>query len=197
MNYSFTENQAKQISISLHRIYEAVVFDENTSVVGCPITPIAIESVEIQNELDKVFFAENKGVAFAHETHNELTERFLSKIKSIMNDTFDVISEVATTYANVTDIMAVTVPYVLLKFGVDNQEVGLFIGLGILVSQIIVERITEKKANTTKVNREDFRKLIEINKAYLDNIAEENITEPLLQYKEKLSLLMSDIDSNQ
>ena len=195
MNYTFTENQAKQISVSLHRIYEAVVFDGKTSIVGCTITSIAIESIEIQNELDKAFFAENKGVAFAHDTHNELTERFLAKIKNIMNDVYDTVSKVATTYTNVTDIMAVTVPYVLLKFGVDNQEVGLFVGLGILVSQIIVERIAEKKEKESKVNITDFRQLVKINKEYLDSISEENSTEPLLQYKEKLSLLIEDINN--
>ncbi|MDD3416386.1 MAG: hypothetical protein PHY47_20680 [Lachnospiraceae bacterium] len=196
MDYNFTEHEANQIAVCLYEIYEAIVFDENKSIVHYSITSIAVNSVETQNKLDIAFFDEHKGIAFAYESHNELTKRFLSKIKILMDDAFNTVSKIATTYSNVTDIMAVTVPYVMLKFGVDNQEIGLFVGLGILVSQIIVERIAENKGNKTHISREEFLQFIKINQEFLNSVAESDVTKPLLQYKQDLLLLMEKLDND-
>ena len=194
MDIHLSESDTKEISICLHEIYEAVIFDNNVVITNYMITDIAIESIEEQNEIDKIYFIEHRDSALACDSHNKLAKRFLSKINHIIEDAFNIASKMSTTYSNVTDIMAVTVPYVLLKFGVGNKEVGLFASLGIIISKIIIDRITEKIDRKSKVYKDDLLKLLQMSTLYLESINESEQTEHLIQYKESLTSLMKDIE---
>jgi hypothetical protein len=196
MNYLLSENEAKDISVCLHNIYEAVVFDGKVLISDYKITTIAVEVVELQNEADKAFFAEHKGVSFAYDSSEELAARFLAKTEDIFDDVGKAMAKISTAYSNVSDVLAITVPYVLLKFGVGNQEVGLFVGLGILISQIVIQHIAEKHDKKTQVSKADLLKLIEVNKAFLEKIEMSELPAPLSEYKNELTALSTELDNN-
>ena len=140
-----------KLAIALREIYEGVVF-EGIELTDSLVAISAISAVEEQMFADKQFFKEHTGQAFAFESHKELANRFLEKISDVIDDTRNF---VVREYSNAADLMYITVPYVLFKFGVDNAEIALFLGLGILVSKIVLEKVSKTKEEIEKIKKDE------------------------------------------
>ena len=164
-------NNSIKLAIALREIYEGVIFDD-IELTNSLVADAVISAVEEQMSADKQFFKEHPGQVFAFESSKELASRFLDKISDVIDDTTNFVFR---EYSNAADMMYITVPYVLFKFGVDNAEIALFSGLGILVSKIVVEKVSKGKESKEKIEKEEDVMNLKIDI--------EKIKEQLNQYK--------------
>jgi hypothetical protein len=197
MNLAISEDNGKLFAFELKKIYGEIIFEENESFNNLQIIKDIISSVEENSEFDKSYFQSNPNYSFAFDSYDDLIRRFLQKNNDKIEEIITTISEINNIFSNTADLLIITVPYVLFRFGVNNQDILFFIGFGIALSKIIVDWVSQIKDKNKKSLisvKENLKQLNQITLDYLNDIDQSKMTNELKEYKEKIMLYMESLD---
>ena len=140
MNYYIDESTKLELAYELEKIYTHVIFEDNKNTSD--FVNSIIHSMDSANKA-KVNLETN--VSYRLDISNIITKEFLLNNKSLMDDMIEKIAIANSFLQNTGDIIALTLPYFLLKMKIGNDEVSLIINLCIILIKIVLSNISEKK----------------------------------------------------
>lgn len=166
--------QEQEISLanSLKTIYYcAFIEDEFSDDSGLleTIQVLVEDSIRCQKEI----FNANPEVSYRISSTKQLAEAFFKKYSEILDNAETIAYSINNKVGYSTDIASIICPYVLCQMGVTSENVSFYIGLGMVIANIICDMLAKKQedkiATQDKLENEEIKKICQEMKKYLDN----------------------------
>lgn len=185
----------------LNEIYYEVVIEE-CYYDDLDLLQGIIACVDKNNQMKKDVFLANPSSAFALDTNAQLVELFVDKYKSVLDKACTVAWKINTKFSYTIDVASVVAPYILYELGVTSDSVAFYMGLGMVLANIVCDSLSNMKeeqinkkidSNSKEIYKAINVLLIEAKKNAKGNKAKAQIDESLEQIS-KLRTEMAHID---
>ncbi len=155
--------------------YICVVEDEHDddSILLKDIVSMVENSIEKQKDA----FDHSSGVSFFFPSTHDLAYKFLEKYHAGLSKTEDFAYSINSRFGYITDLASVVAPYFLYQAGITDENISFYIGLGLVVANIICDRLASKKEEknaklsekNVKTICQELKKQLNISKKYAND----------------------------
>lgn len=152
-----SHEQKTAIANVLNNIYYEVVIEEtysdNSRLLG---NIIAI--VDESNNIKRDYLKGNPEVSFRLSASDILVKLFGEKYNKLLDKVCSFAFHINTRLGYSTDLASVVCPYILYEFGVTNEEVSFYLGLGMVLANIICDSLSQIKTEQMEKTDETCEK---------------------------------------
>ena len=138
------KNHVISLSHVLNEIYYAVIIEESY-YDDLDLLQGIIACVDKNNQIKKDVFLANPHTAFALDTNAQLVELFVNKYRSVLDKACTVAWKINAKFSYTIDIASVVAPYILYKLGVTSDCVAFYMGLGMVLANIVCDSLSNMK----------------------------------------------------
>lgn len=169
---SISKTEEVLLANTLKNIYYiSVVEDEHDddTIFLKDIVTLVEKSIEKQNAIDH-----SSGYSFYLPSTHDLANAFLEKYHAALSTTEDFAYSINSRFGYITDLASVIAPYFLYQVGITDENISFYIGLGLVIANIICDRLARKKEDknaelsdkNTKIICQELKKQLNISKNY-------------------------------
>lgn len=116
-----------------------------------------ISWVEASLDKQRDAFEQSPGVSFYFPSAHDITKAFLTKYHDCISKAEAFAYSINCKFGYDTDIASVVAPYFLYQAGIANEDISFYIGLGLVIANIICDTLARKKEE--KDIEEDEKKI--------------------------------------
>lgn len=141
---SVLKSEEVLIANTLKNIYYiSAIEDEHDddSILLKDIITLVEESIAKQ----KNAFDHSSGYSFFLPSTHDLANAFLEKYHAILSKTEDFAYSINSRFGYITDLTSVVAPYFLYQVGITDENISFYLGLGLVIANIICDRLAGKK----------------------------------------------------
>lgn len=132
------------IANTLKNIYYISVVEEeheDDSILLKDIIALVGESIDTQ----KNAFDHSSGYSYFWPSTHDLVNAFLDKYHAVLSKTEDFAYSINSKFGYITDLASVVAPYFLYQVGITNENISFYIGFGLVIANIICDKLADKK----------------------------------------------------
>lgn len=120
-------------------------------------------------------FTDNADTQYRTDTDNTIYSKFMQHIEPLINSVFQLANSIQNRFNASTDLVGILSPFILQKMQICNEDVGVFIGVGVIIAQLIVQRLAEQEIKKReKEMHNSIESICHSNLIYLHQLAEKN-----------------------
>ena len=137
-------NHTTSLAHVLNEIYYEVTIEENY-YDDLDLLKDIIACVDKNNQMKREVFIANTDVAFALDTNAQLVELFVDKYRSVLDRACTIAWKINTKFSYTIDVASVVAPYILYELGVTSDSIAFYIGLGMVLANIVCDSLSNMK----------------------------------------------------
>lgn len=154
---SVLKSEEVLIANALKNIYYISVIedehDDNTILLK-DIIALVEESIDKQ----KNAFDHSSGLSYFLPSTHDLVHDFLEKYHAFLSKTEDFAYSINDRFGYITDLASVVAPYFLYQVGITDENISFYIGFGLVIANIICDRLAGKKEEKNgKLNEKNIK----------------------------------------
>lgn len=141
---SVLKSEEVLIANALKNIYYISVVEEehdDNSILLKDIIALVEESIDKQKDA----FDHSFGYSFFLPSTHDLVNAFFEKYHAILSKTEDFAYSINSRFGYITDLASVVAPYFLYQVGITDENISFYIGFGLVIANIICDRLAGKK----------------------------------------------------
>lgn len=136
-----------------------------------------ITLVNESNKTQRDYFQAHPDTSFAFSTVHDLCALFIEKYKTVLSSAERFAYSINDQFGYTVDITSVVCPFLLSQFGVTNEFLSFYIGLGMTITGIIIDGLANKEARRReKLNEKQIITLCTVLKNKLEDAQKANLS---------------------
>lgn len=189
------KSEEVMLANTLNNIYYICVVEDEHDDCSILLKDI-VALVENNIEKQKDAFDYSSGISLFFPSTHDLAYNFLEKYHAVLSKTEDFAYSINSRFGYITDLASVVAPYFLYRAGITDENISFYIGLGLVVANIICDRLASKKEEeNTKLNEKNVKIICQELKKQLNiskNYANENEVSVINKSIEEIDKIISE-----
>lgn len=152
-----TKYEEISLANSLKEIYyETVIEEMHEDSLTLLQEIISMVDISIKNQQN--LFEKNPEFSYRISSTHDLSRAFLEKYKSAFNKIEKFAYSIDEHFGHIVDIESVVCPYVLYQLGVTDENISFYIGLGMVIANIVCNTLAKNEEK--RIEKEEKKQTI-------------------------------------